>query len=241
MARLAGKPKAAAKTPSKVPTPIRKKKENPIVAPSPKPNGDNGFKKFSDDLDESVLKVDESTPAKKKKSTQRKLDDSQLGGIDDTLNNGEISNIHDVKNSDDGNDPNETTFLDGEKKRKKTSESHSDTLEEMQKNVTTADEELQTTKTKDINCVLCGKRFSQKSLLREHIELSHMGEKLKECPNCSMEFRSLQKYESHVFGEKCKGTLHPCQFDNCHRRFKNVHKMEIHMRQKHLSISEDLE
>ena len=88
---------------------------------------------------------------------------------------------------------------------------------------------------KILNCVICGKGFSQKGSLREHIESSHMGEKLKQCSHCSTEFRSQQKYEAHVFSEKCKNTKHLCQYPNCNKRFKTVHKMEMHMQEKHSS------
>ncbi|KAM7357460.1 uncharacterized protein ACRADG_002805 [Cochliomyia hominivorax] len=91
---------------------------------------------------------------------------------------------------------------------------------------------------KVMNCIICGKAFNQKSALREHIETRHMGETLKACPHCSSEFRSQQKYESHVFSEKCKNANHPCQYPKCNKRFKSVHKMELHMQEKHLSQDE---
>ncbi|XP_037807603.1 zinc finger E-box-binding homeobox 1-like [Lucilia sericata] len=93
-------------------------------------------------------------------------------------------------------------------------------------------------KVKVINCSICGKAFQQKSQLREHIETSHMGERLKACPHCSSEFRSQQKYESHIFSEKCKNTNHVCQYPKCNKRFKTVHKMELHMHEKHSSQNE---
>lgn len=90
-------------------------------------------------------------------------------------------------------------------------------------------------KRKILNCVICGKSFNKKTDLRDHIDACHMGERLKECPHCSMEFRSQQKYESHVFNEKCKNALHICQYPKCNKRFKTVHKMEMHMQDKHSS------
>ncbi|KAI8117733.1 Zinc finger protein 408 [Lucilia cuprina] len=93
-------------------------------------------------------------------------------------------------------------------------------------------------KVKVMNCSICGKAFHQKSQLREHIETSHMGERLKACPHCSSEFRSQQKYESHIFSEKCKNTNHICQYPKCNKRFKTVHKMELHMHEKHSSQNE---
>lgn len=110
------------------------------------------------------------------------------------------------------------------------------TSDEQDLNNTNAEEPSEkATKTKVHNCVLCIKSFNQKSALRDHIDACHMGERLKECPHCSMEFRSMQKYESHVFNEKCKNTLHPCQYPKCNKRFKTVHKMELHMQEKHSS------
>ncbi|XP_065359674.1 zinc finger E-box-binding homeobox 1-like [Calliphora vicina] len=93
-------------------------------------------------------------------------------------------------------------------------------------------------KVKDMNCIICGKVFHKKSALREHIETSHMGERLKACPHCSSEFRSQQKYESHVFSEKCRTTNNLCQYPKCNKRFKTVHKMELHMQEKHSSQNE---
>ncbi|XP_073837331.1 uncharacterized protein [Musca autumnalis] len=235
------KPKAP-KTPSKSAvvtkaketstSPTKKKKETQTPS-TLKEDADQGsvFKKFTDETtavkdtnDESFSKINK----KKSKDAKRKLEDTLTNGLEtDTP-------TKTTEQENENGDCGELALKEKAKKRVKldsTSIVNSSLLDE-----TAGDADISVhSSTKILNCVLCEKKFDQKSLLREHIETSHMGEKLKECPNCFMEFRSVQKYQSHLFSEKCKGTLLPCQFQNCNRRFKNVHKMEIHMREKHLS------
>lgn len=246
MLRLSRPAAKATKTPSKTTpaakskevSPTKKKKDISKLFSPTKVNGvqESAFKKFTDDnaaLNDECLLKPGADSAKKKKSVKRKLEDSLTNGTDEkdhsTTTKADIDN--------ENGECNETALGDKEDKRVKLDSSsiaESSTLNETIVDVDVSEQSF----TKVLNCVLCGKKFNQKSLLREHIESNHMGEKLKECPNCFMEFRSVQKYESHVFSEKCKATLLPCQFRNCHRRFKNVHKMEAHMREKHLSAND---
>ncbi|XP_075161876.1 uncharacterized protein LOC142234601 [Haematobia irritans] len=234
------------RTPSKS---TKKPAQTPKEKSPSKVNGDTNavFKKFSDENVDSEKNLKDSTPAKKLKSVKRKLDTQYADTPKENGDQQVAKRKHDESNEENENEDNQNVdhrpdktnaIEEGENNFEETFEADSQMEESEQlTNMNDTEKTTATLKQKVLNCVLCGKKFNQKSVLRDHIETKHMGEKLKECPNCSMEFRSLQKYESHVFGEKCKGTLHPCQFENCHRRFKNVYKMEAHMREKHLSLN----
>ncbi|TMW49611.1 hypothetical protein DOY81_005307 [Sarcophaga bullata] len=201
------------KTPKKVLTPKSVLANDSVITER---NGiqPTKFKKIADD---------EITPVKTTNTTKRKR----------------ISNVNGIASSDKNLKPNvlETTPV----KRNKTASISA--FEESPMDLTIDERDLTETNEssfikdldKILNCVICGKGFSQKGSLREHIESSHMGEKLKQCSHCSTEFRSQQKYEAHVFSEKCKNTKHLCQYPNCNKRFKTVHKMELHMQEKHSS------
>ncbi|XP_013101647.2 zinc finger protein indra isoform X1 [Stomoxys calcitrans] len=188
------------------------------------------FKKIFDE----TVQLEDITAAQNKKNVKRKLDDSEF--IDAMIITNEQKSKRKQTPIVEDCVPN-TIEESGDENNQTLEQSIAQSLLP-DLNFSTTSQNDRPKKTKELNCVLCGKKFGEKSTLREHIETKHMGEKLKECPNCSMQFRSLQKYDSHVFGEKCKGTLHPCQFENCHRRFKNVFKMEAHMREKHLAVNE---
>ncbi|XP_039963732.1 zinc finger protein CG2199 [Bactrocera tryoni] len=86
------------------------------------------------------------------------------------------------------------------------------------------------------SCVVCGKLFSTVDKLRAHMDKHHGGDEIKKCPNCDAQFRSLEKYEAHLFSEKCLNTKLACQYPGCPKRFNRPSKMQQHMREKHPDV-----
>ncbi|XP_011189393.2 zinc finger protein CG2199 [Zeugodacus cucurbitae] len=83
------------------------------------------------------------------------------------------------------------------------------------------------------SCVVCGKLFATVDKLRAHMDKNHGGDEIKKCPNCDAQFRSLEKYEAHLFSEKCLNTKLACQYPGCPKRFNRPSKLQQHMREKH--------
>lgn len=227
--------------------------ENDLETNTSEPKSDNKIKPnpskktvrrkslFSDDkeekhFNEGTPEIATSANVKNKmdnrKKTPTKITKRKITLIDDTLNNNTSSNA-----TMDNSFVEATPVKRSKKKSASTSEESPTilTLDEQGDPVLNKETNVQERRLKEINCIICGKSFHSKSDLRDHIETSHMGERLKACPHCSSEFRSQQKFESHVFSEKCKNTNHACHFPNCYKRFKTVHKMELHMQEKHSS------
>lgn len=82
-------------------------------------------------------------------------------------------------------------------------------------------------------CVVCGKFFTTVDKLRAHMDKQHGGDEIKTCANCDAQFRSLEKYEAHLFSEKCLNTKLACQYPGCPKRFSRRSKMQQHMLEKH--------
>ncbi|XP_036325903.1 zinc finger protein 423-like [Rhagoletis pomonella] len=82
-------------------------------------------------------------------------------------------------------------------------------------------------------CVVCGKPYSSVDKLRDHMDKQHGGDQIKSCPNCDAKFRAVEKYEAHLFSEKCLNTKLECQYPSCPKRFQKRSKMQQHMKEKH--------
>ncbi|XP_067647863.1 zinc finger protein indra-like [Eurosta solidaginis] len=85
-----------------------------------------------------------------------------------------------------------------------------------------------------VACVVCGKTFATIDKLRAHMDKNHAGDFIKHCTNCDAQFRSIEKYEEHLFTEKCLGIdSYACQHQSCTKIFNKLSKMKKHMLDKH--------
>lgn len=81
---------------------------------------------------------------------------------------------------------------------------------------------------KEISCDSCGKSFSNKRELIDHIETDHMSLKFS-CNLCSAEFRSAEKLKNHKRITHNKN--HKCE--KCNAAFGKPHLLVEHVKVKH--------
>ncbi|XP_053953954.1 zinc finger X-chromosomal protein [Anastrepha ludens] len=77
------------------------------------------------------------------------------------------------------------------------------------------------------SCILCEKTFSSVDKLRTHVDKYHDGE---------AQFRSKEKKEAHLIGEKSLDTKLACPHPSCSKRFRSHSKMQQHMLDKHADL-----
>jgi KRAB domain-containing zinc finger protein len=82
---------------------------------------------------------------------------------------------------------------------------------------------------KPYNCTTCGKSFSQKGHLREHIVTVHEGKKRFKCSSCDVSFKQRHSLKKHICIDKIQensNQVFNCTF--CDTSFKNDMNLKSH-------------
>lgn len=75
------------------------------------------------------------------------------------------------------------------------------------------------------SCSICGKSYSTRKLMNQHISCEHINEQLLECKVCESRFASIVKLRSHV---RWHGTERRYNCDLCEKAFKTANNLRDH-------------